>query len=100
MLTILASIIFFTSLCVYLCFFNSNNAYADGFTKGSTGTHDTGSSMYPLKSDHWNGNTCIKCIRGENGNTIIDLQIDDKYSKHLDGWFINMDNKVLDHFVK
>jgi len=55
--------------------------------------------MYPLKSDHWNGNTCIKCIRGENGNTIIDLQIDDKYSKHLDGWFINMDNKVLDHFV-
>ena len=35
MLTILASIIFFTSLCVYLCFFNSNNAYADGFTKSN-----------------------------------------------------------------
>src|SRR6266487_1691142 len=66
----------------------------DGLLYGvfGTGTHDTGSSMYPLKSEDWNGNTCIKCITGENGITIIDLQIDNKYSKHLDGWFINMDN--------
>jgi len=73
----------------------------DGLLYGvfGTGTHDTGSSMYPLKSEDWNGNTCIKCITGENGITIIDLQIDNKYSKHLDGWFINMDNKVLDHFL-
>ncbi|MGB5090125.1 MAG: hypothetical protein WBN72_04175 [Nitrososphaeraceae archaeon] len=74
----------------------------DGLLYGvfGTGTHDTGSSMYPIESDNWNGNSCIKCITGQNGITIIDLQIDDETSKHFDGWFINMNNKVLDSFQK
>ncbi len=62
-----------------------------------TGTHDTGSSMYPLESDTWEGNDCIKCITGENGITIIDLHIGDK-NKHFVGWFIGMGNQVLDRF--
>jgi len=65
-----------------------------------TGTHDTGSSMYPIESDNWNGNSCIKCITGQNGITIIDLRTDDETSKHVNGWFINMNNKVLDSFQK
>jgi predicted phosphodiesterase len=63
-----------------------------------TGTHDTGSSMYPLESDGWEGNKCIKCITGENGITIIDLQVNDKNSKHFVGWFIGMGNELLDKF--
>jgi len=65
-----------------------------------TGTHDTGSSMYPINSDNWNGNTCLKCITGENGITIVDLQIDDQNSKRYLGWFISLDNTILDHFEK
>jgi len=65
-----------------------------------TGTHDTGSSMYPINSNNWNGNTCLKCITGENGITIVDLQIDDQNSKRYHGWFIGMDNTILDHFEK
>ena len=33
-----------------------------------TGTHDTGSSMYPINSNNWNGNTCLKCITGKQMN--------------------------------
>jgi len=65
-----------------------------------TGTHDTGSSMYPINSNNWNGNTCLKCITGENGITIVDLQIDDQNSKRYHGWFIGMDNTILDYFEK
>lgn len=65
-----------------------------------TGTHDTGSSMYPINSDNWNGNTCLKCITGENGITIVDLQIDDQNSKRYHGWFISLDNTILDQFEK
>ncbi len=63
-----------------------------------TGTHDTGSSMYPLESDTWQGNDCIKCITGENGITIIDLNLNNINSKHFVGWFVNMKNQVLDRF--
>ena len=63
-----------------------------------TGTHDTGSSMYPLESDTWQGNDCLKCITGENGITIIDLNLNNINSKHFVGWFINMENQVLDRF--
>jgi hypothetical protein len=63
-----------------------------------TGTHSTGSSMYPINSDNWNGNTCLKCITGQNGITIVDLQIDNQNSKGYEGWFIGMDNAILDHF--
>ena len=63
-----------------------------------TGTHDTGSSMYPLSSDTWQGNDCLKCITGENGITIIDLNLNNKNSKHYTGWFINMENQILDRF--
>jgi len=63
-----------------------------------TGTHDIGSSMYPLESDGWEGNKCLKCITGENGITIIDLQVNDKNSKHFVGWFIGMGNEILDKF--
>jgi len=63
-----------------------------------TGTHDTGSSMYPLESSNWEGNVCIACITGKNGITIIDLQFTLNNSKHLVGWFIGMKQEVLDRF--
>lgn len=65
-----------------------------------TGTHDTGSSMYPLESDNWQGNDCLKCITGENGITIIDLDLNlnNINSKHFVGWFIGMRNEILDKF--
>lgn len=63
-----------------------------------TGTHDIGSSMYPLESDTWQGNDCLKCITGENGITIIDLNLNNINSKHYAGWFINMKNQILDRF--
>jgi predicted phosphodiesterase len=63
-----------------------------------TGTHDTGSSMYPLESDTWQGNNCLKCITGENGITIIDLHFNNINSKHFVGWFIGMNHEVLDGF--
>ena len=62
------------------------------------GTHDTGSSMYPLNSNDWNGNTCLKCITGTNGITILDLQIDNPNVRHIDGWFIDMNENVKDKF--
>ena len=63
-----------------------------------TGTHDTGSSMYPLNSNDWNGNDCLKCITGKNGITILDLHFNDKYPKHFVGWFIGMNREILDSF--
>jgi predicted phosphodiesterase len=63
-----------------------------------TGTHDTGSSMYPLDSNTWEGNNCLKCITGKNGITIIDLHFDNKNPKHFVGWFIDMNREVLDAF--
>ena len=63
-----------------------------------TGTHDTGSSMYPLNSNDWNGNNCLKCITGKNGITILDLHFNDKNPKHFVGWFIGMNREILDSF--
>lgn len=63
-----------------------------------TGTHDTGSSMYPLKSDNWLGNKCLKCITGKNGITIMDLDLSNTNSKHFAGWFIGMQKEILDKF--
>ena len=63
-----------------------------------TGTHDTGSSMYPLESHTWQGNGCLKCITSENGITIIDLNLNNINSKHFVGWFLNLENQVLDRF--
>jgi hypothetical protein len=65
-----------------------------------TGTHDIDSGMYPIESNNWNGNACLKCITGENGIRIVDLQIDDQKSKRFDGWFINMKDQVIDRFEK
>lgn len=62
-----------------------------------TGTHDTGSSMYPLKSDAWEGNDCLQCITGKNGITIIDLHFDNN-KKDIVGWFLGMNKEVLDEF--
>jgi predicted phosphodiesterase len=62
-----------------------------------TGTHDTGSSMYPLGSESWNNNNCLKCITGKNGITIIDLHLN-KDPKHFVGWFIGMKHEILDAF--
>ena len=64
-----------------------------------TGTHDIGSSMYPLESTNWDGNDCLQCITGKNGITIIDLQLNNN-SKHFVGWFIGMNREVLDDFQK
>ena len=63
-----------------------------------TGTHDTGSSMYPLDSTNGDGNDCLQCITGKNGITIIDLQLNHNNSKHFVGWFLGMHREVLDDF--
>ena len=63
-----------------------------------TGTHDTGSSMYPLNSNDWNGNNCLKCITGKNGITVIDLHFNNNNSKDFVGWFIGMKHEILDAF--
>lgn len=63
-----------------------------------TGTHDTGSSMYPLETTSWEGIDCLQCITGKNGITIIDLQFKQDNSKHFVGWFLGMDREVLDAF--
>jgi predicted phosphodiesterase len=62
-----------------------------------TGTHDMGSSMYPLESTNWEGHNCLKCITGENGITVIDIHFNSN-TKHFVGWFINMNLQVLDGF--
>ena len=54
--------------------------------------------MYPIESTTWEGNDCLKCITGANGITIIDLQFNNKNSKHFVGWFLGMNQKVLDGF--
>jgi predicted phosphodiesterase len=64
-----------------------------------TGTHDIGSSMYPLESTNWDRNDCLQCITGKNGITLIDLQLNNN-SKHLVGWFLGMNREVLDDFQK
>jgi hypothetical protein len=61
-----------------------------------TGTHDTGSSLYPLESTAWDGNNCLQCITGKNGISIIDLHFNNSNSKHFVGWFLDMDEEVLD----
>jgi hypothetical protein len=72
----------------------------DGLLYGvfGTGTHDMGSSMYPLESTSWEGNNCLQCITGKNGITIIDLDIRNSNSNHFVGWFIGMENEILDKF--
>ena len=72
----------------------------DGLLYGvfGTGTHDTGSKMYPLDSDTRQGSDCLKCNTGENGITIIDLHFNNLNSKHFVGWFVNMENQILDQF--
>jgi hypothetical protein len=71
----------------------------DGLMYGvfGTGTHDTGSSMYPLKSDNWQGYNCEKCITGENGITIIDIHLN-KSQNDIVGWFLGMQREILDIF--
>ncbi|HJX79149.1 metallophosphoesterase [Glutamicibacter sp.] len=64
-----------------------------------TGTHDTGSSMYTFSGDKWNGNTCIKCITGTNGITIMDLKIDDPAQRQVSAWFISNSDQVKDKWV-
>lgn len=63
-----------------------------------TGTSDT--DLYPLDSD--NDGNGHKLERGKrvNGITVIDLQIDNPNEKHLKGWFISSDRKILDQFEK
>ena len=72
----------------------------DGLMYGvfGTGTHDMGSSMYPLQSTNWEGNDCLQCITGKNGITIIDLDISNNNTEHFVGWFIGMENEILDKF--
>jgi hypothetical protein len=63
-----------------------------------TGTHDEGSSMYPCDSKTDQNGVPALCITGENGITILDLQISNASSRHIDGWFMNNEEKVVDKF--
>lgn len=65
-----------------------------------TGTHDQGSNMYKFKgANDWQGFHCIKCFTGTNGVTLLDLQIDKPNVHHVNGWFIDMNEKVKDKYV-
>jgi hypothetical protein len=64
-----------------------------------TGTHDTGSSMYPITSNNWNGFDCQKCIDDVNGITLLDLQIDNKNVRNVQGWFISNSDVVKDKWA-
>ena len=63
-----------------------------------TGTHDVGSKMYPCDSKTDQNGVPALCITGQNGITILDLQIYNASSKHIDGWFVNSAEKVIDRF--
>lgn len=63
-----------------------------------TGTHDTGSKMYPIESDNWNGFKCLKCIDDTNGIGIMDLAIGDPNMRHMHGWFLSNSDAVKDSF--
>jgi predicted phosphodiesterase len=64
-----------------------------------TGTHDQGSNLYPTKSNNdGQGHTVIKSYADKNGVTIVDLNIANS-TKITQGWFVGMDNKVLDSFI-
>ena len=63
-----------------------------------TGTHDEGSKMYPCDSKTDQNGVPALCITGENGITILDLQIANATSRQIDGWFINNEEKVVDKF--
>ncbi|HEX9318047.1 MAG TPA: metallophosphoesterase [Nitrososphaeraceae archaeon] len=64
-----------------------------------TGTHDEGSNLYPCDSKTDQNGVPALCITGENGITILDLQIGNASSRHIDGWFINNAEKVVDKFT-
>lgn len=64
-----------------------------------TGTHDTGSSMYPCSSDNWNG-VKGKCITGTNGITLMDLKIDDPNVKSIHGYFLSNSDSLKDSFTR
>ena len=64
-----------------------------------TGTHDQGNNLYPTKSNNdGQGHTAIKTYQDKNGVTIVDLNIANS-TKITQGWFIGIDNKVLDSFI-
>ncbi len=65
-----------------------------------TGTHDTGSSMYPCSSSSDQNGVPAKCITGTNGITIMDFQINDPNTRHIDSWFLSNAEKVTDSFSK
>jgi len=64
-----------------------------------TGTHDTGSKMYPIDSTSFDGNKCLKCDTGTNGITLLDLKIDNASSRQINGYFVSHSDKVVDSFV-
>jgi hypothetical protein len=62
-----------------------------------TGTHDSGSSMYPIASGaQFNGKTCQKCITGTNGVEILDLMKD---TRTINGYFVSNADKIVDTMV-
>jgi len=79
---------------------NWQYGFIDGITYGvfGTGTHDTGSSMYPCSSNNFNGNP-MRCLTGTNGITVLDLQIDNPDVKRINGYFVSNADKLVDKFV-
>jgi Calcineurin-like phosphoesterase len=63
-----------------------------------TGTHDTGSAMYSIDSNDWNGFACQKCMTGVNGITLLDFKIDKPSERQMDGWFVDNSGNVKDKF--
>lgn len=63
-----------------------------------TGTHDIGSSMYPLNSKDFNGNQCLKCVTGTNGFVILDFKINDPQHRLINGYFVSNADKLVDQW--
>jgi len=79
------------------CYYISRNLYPSSRNHVLQYSH-VWSSMYPLKSTNWDGNDWVQCISGKNGIMIIDLQFNHNNSKHFVGWFLGMNQEVLDDF--
>lgn len=59
------------------------------------GTHDLKANMYPLDSDNFNGYKTAKQIK-ENGIVLLDLN---KTGTNINGYFIDLSEKLIDKFV-
>lgn len=69
------------------------------YTVGAPGTHDTGSSLYQLEDNKFDGHELLYGNDKDNGVTFLDIQIDNR-SKHLiNANVVSLDKEILYNFT-